>query len=84
MVPCALFCGHQFASADPQSPSIPALPLSPLATTNLSSVSLILCLFHRWVHLCHILDSTYKSHILILHELEAGIFQYSIFFQLPN
>ena len=43
----------------PNSPSIPLPPLS-WATTSLSSMSVSLFLFYRQVHLCHILDSTYK------------------------
>ena len=33
---------------------------SPLATTNLFTTSVSLFLFRRYVHLCHILDSTHK------------------------
>ena len=44
----------------PNSQCIPALLSSPLATTSLFSVSGSLFLFCRYVHLCHILDSTYK------------------------
>ena len=41
------------------NPSLPHAP-SPLATTSPFSMSVSLFLFCRWVHLCHILDSTYK------------------------
>ena len=42
----------------PNSQSVSLPPPSPFATTSLFSVSLILFLFHRQVHMCHILDST--------------------------
>ena len=32
----------------------------PLATTSLISMSMSLFLFHRQIHLCHILDNIYK------------------------
>ena len=44
----------------PISPSFPPLSFSSLATTSLFSLSVSLFLFHRYVHLCHILDSTFK------------------------
>ena len=44
----------------PNSPSIPLPPPTTLATTSLFSISVILFLIYRQVHLCHILDSTYK------------------------
>ena len=45
----------------PQTPRLSlSLPASPLATSSLLSTSVSLILFCRWVHLCHILDFTYK------------------------
>ena len=44
--------------AIPTSQSIPPPSPSPLATTSQFPISM--SLFHRSVHLCHILDSTYK------------------------
>ena len=38
---------------------------TPLETTDVCSVFLILFLFHRWVHLRHILDSTYKWYDMV-------------------
>ena len=38
----------------------PPLHLSQSATTSLFSMSMILFIFHRQVHLCHILDCTWK------------------------
>ena len=40
-------------------PSLPN-PHSKLTTTSLFSMFVSLFLFHRYVHLCHILDPTYK------------------------
>ena len=68
IAPCAIqwdlvvytFCIYQFASGKPNLPLPPSPSLSPLANTNLFSMSMILFLFHRYVHLCHILDSTCK------------------------
>ena len=42
------------------SQSRPPLSTSPLANTHLFSMSASLFLFHKWVPLCHIIDSTYK------------------------
>ena len=42
---------------NPASHSIPLLVPSPLATTSLFSPPVTL--FHRQIHLCHILDSTF-------------------------
>ena len=54
----ACICKSQF---------IPLPSTSPLATTSLFCMYLILFLFHRWVHLCHISDCTYKRyHIFLL------------------
>ena len=44
----------------PTSHSIPPSTSSSLATTSLFSMSVSLFLFHRYVHLCYVLDSTYK------------------------
>ena len=44
----------------PNSHSFPLLPTFPLATTNLLSISVSLFLFHKYIDLYHILDSTYK------------------------
>ena len=44
----------------PNFQSFSPFPHSPLATVNLFSMSVILFLFHRYVHLCRILDSTCK------------------------
>ena len=67
IVPCAIqldlvypFYTYQFASASPKSQSNFFPPHFPLATTSLFSMSLILFMFYRYVHLCHILDSTFK------------------------
>ena len=49
----------------PNSQSVPLPPLSCLATTSLFSVSVSLFLFCRWVHLCRILDSTYKWYHMV-------------------
>ena len=49
----------------PNSPSIPLPPLS-WATTSLSSMSVSLFRLYRQVHLCHILDSTYKWYQMVL------------------
>lgn len=51
-------CISLFASANPRLPAL-AHP-SPSATTALLSTSVSLFLFCRYVHLCHILDSTCK------------------------
>ena len=56
----------QLASANPTLP-IPALLPSSLAVTSLFSVSMIL--FHRYVHLCHILDPTSKWYGICLSDL---------------
>ena len=40
--------------------SIPFPALSPLITTSLFSLSVNMFLFCRYVHLCHVLDFTYK------------------------
>ena len=40
------------------NPSLP-YPLFPLATMNLFSTSVRVFLFHRYDHLCHVLDSIY-------------------------
>ena len=53
--------GLQFANPKPSIASSPVLR-PPLATTSLSPLSVSLFLFHRWVHLCRILDSTYQWH----------------------
>ena len=42
----------------PNSQSTPLPPASALANTSLFSMSVVLCLLCRQVHLCHILDST--------------------------
>ena len=39
--------------------------LSPLATTSLFPMFLILSLVHRYVHLCHILNSTHKWYHMV-------------------
>ena len=44
----------------PDSQSNPPHPCSLLATSSLSSVSVSLFLFCRWVHFCHILVAMYK------------------------
>ena len=44
----------------PKLPLHPSPPLSPFTTTSLFSMSVSLLLFCRQVHLCSILDSTYK------------------------
>ena len=44
----------------PNSQSDPLPPPLPLAATSLVTMPLVLFLFHKQVHLCHILDSTYK------------------------
>lgn len=49
---------HSWHLLTPNSQSIPS-PV-PSATTSLSSMSVSLFLFCRQVHLCHILDNTYK------------------------
>ena len=49
----------------PNSQSIPFPPPSLLATTILFSMSVSLSLFCILVHLCHILDSTYKWHHMV-------------------
>ena len=41
-------------------------PPSSLATTSLFSMSVSQFLFCRYVHLCHILDSTYKWYHMVL------------------
>ena len=46
------------------SQSIP-LPPQPLASTGLSSKSVSIILFHRQIHLCHILDSTYICYHMV-------------------
>ena len=53
-------CSSQIPNSSlPNSPSL-------LATTSLFSMSVSLFLFHKYVHLCHILDSTYKwYHIFV-------------------
>ena len=58
--------------------SIPLLTSSPLASTSLFSISMILFLFHRRVHLCHIVDSTCKWYHMVfvftfLTDLETGL-----------
>ena len=45
----------------PNSRSNPLPPPLPLAATSLFTMPLVLVLFRKQVHLCHILDSTYKS-----------------------
>ena len=47
------------------SQSIPLPPPAPLATTCLFSMSMSLLLFCKWVHLCPILDSTYKWYHMV-------------------
>ena len=45
---------------------VPSIPLpSPLATTSLFSLSVSFFLFHNYIHLCHILDSTYKWYHMV-------------------
>ena len=51
---------YEFAFANP-SPCAP----SPLATASLFSKSVSLFMFCRYVHLCHILDSTYKWYHMV-------------------
>ena len=67
IVPCAILrtlCIHPvYISLHlliPNSQSFPHPPTSPLATTSLFSMPVGLYLFHRYVHLCLILNSTYK------------------------
>ena len=50
----------------PNSHSVPLPPPSLLTTTILFSTSVILFLFCRWVHLCHILDYIYKWYRMVL------------------
>ena len=50
----------------PNSQSSPPPPPSPLAATSVSFMSVSLLLFSRWVHLCHVLDSTYKWYHMVL------------------
>ena len=53
-------CIQEFASADPsRSPHLP------LATTSLFSMSVNLFRFCKFVHLCHILDATYKGYHMV-------------------
>ena len=47
----------------PNSHSFPPLDPFPLATTSLFSISVSLFLFHRYVDLYRILDSTYKWYL---------------------
>ena len=49
----------------PNSQSIPLPPPSSLATTSLFSMSVSLFLFRGYVHLCRILDSTYKWYNMV-------------------
>ena len=72
IVPCAiysrtsLFIRSKFnASTNPNSLFIPFPPPFLLATTSLFSISESLFLFCRQVHLCHILDSTFKWYHMI-------------------
>ena len=59
IAPCAIqwdlvvytFCIYQFACGKPNLPLLPSPSLSALANTNLFSMSMILFLFHRYVHL---------------------------------
>ena len=56
--PCGLSIPYRkLTSANPNLPLHPSLNPSPLATTSLFSMWVIP--FHRYIHLCHILDSTY-------------------------
>ena len=59
--PCLSILNIIVCIYQPQTPSasLSLLP-STLATTSLISMSVSLFLFHRLVHLCHILDSIYK------------------------
>ena len=50
----------------------------PLATTSLVSMYVSLFLFSRYVHLCRILDSTYKQYHTILVFLFLTYFTYMI------
>ena len=49
----------------PTSHFIPPPSPTPLAATNLFSMSVSLYLFHIRVHLCYILDSTYKQYHML-------------------
>ena len=50
----------------PDSQSFPPLPPFLLGSpTSLFSMSVSLFLFHKYVHLCHILDSTYKWYLMV-------------------
>ena len=49
---------YQFAPANLQLSILPSLTSHPLATRSLFSISVNLFLSHRYVHLCHILNST--------------------------
>ena len=68
IVPCAilrtLLCIHPIYTSlhllFPNFQSFSHPSTSPLATTSLFSMPVRLFLFHRYVHLCLILDSTYK------------------------
>ena len=53
---------YLIASANHNSQSFPPSPPLLLAATNLCCLFLI----HRYVHLCHILDSTYKWYSMVL------------------
>ena len=54
----AVYIPLKFASANPKFP----IHLFPIPTfgNHRSVLFVSLCQFHRYVHLCHILDSTYK------------------------
>ena len=56
---------QQFASMNPRLPVHPTPSPSPLATTSLFSMSVSLFLFYKQVHLCYILDTTYKWYYMI-------------------
>ena len=49
----------------PASYSVPPPPPYPLSTTNPFSASVSLFLFHGWLHLCHILESTYQWYCMV-------------------
>ena len=71
IVPCAisrtlLFIHSIYNSLHLLIPNSQSFPSSILGNHSLFSVSVSLFLFHRYVHLCHISDSTYKwYHIFV-------------------
>ena len=57
-------------------PNFQSSPNPPLATASLFSMSASQFLFHRYVHWCHILDSTYKWYHMVFVFLFLTPFTY--------